>query len=217
MREILHLTPAAARRQPWKNGRGQTEELAIWPAGASFERGDFDWRIALAAIDLAGPFSAFPGFERVLVVMRGAGLRLDHGAAAPIATVPRLQPHRFSGEWPTTATLIDGPVSDFNVLVRRGAAHGSIRVLRADARPLQEPPHAGHTFIHVVTGTLAARVGRDAPVAVAPRESLWIRGADREELQLATPGEAVELIIVRLEDGLRRDRGDPPPGASDSH
>src|SRR5258708_2763617 len=60
--QIRQLTPADARRVPWKNGRGVTDELALWPPGASFERGDFDWRIACAGVDAAGPFSAFPGF-----------------------------------------------------------------------------------------------------------------------------------------------------------
>ncbi|MBM3986021.1 MAG: hypothetical protein FJ296_10095, partial [Planctomycetes bacterium] len=74
------LRAADARRVPWRNGRGVTEELALAPPGASFERGDFDWRVARATVAQAGPFSAFPGFERVLVVVQGAGLRLEHGA-----------------------------------------------------------------------------------------------------------------------------------------
>ena len=49
-REILHQTSADSRRVPWRNGRGTTEELAIWPAGATLERGDFDWRISKARV-----------------------------------------------------------------------------------------------------------------------------------------------------------------------
>jgi environmental stress-induced protein Ves len=93
--ELRHLTAADVRRVPWKNGRGVTEELALWPPGASFERGDFDWRVARAGVDAAGPFSEFPGFDRLLVVTEGEGLLLRHGVAAAVR-VARLAPHRPS-------------------------------------------------------------------------------------------------------------------------
>ena len=35
MDPFVHLTPADARRVPWRNGRGVTEEVAIGPAGAT--------------------------------------------------------------------------------------------------------------------------------------------------------------------------------------
>ncbi len=74
MREIVRQTPADSRRVPWRNGRGVTEEIAIWPGGASFENGDFDGRISKAGVTEPGPFSEFLGFDRVLVVTSGAGL-----------------------------------------------------------------------------------------------------------------------------------------------
>src|SRR5262245_5272313 len=116
--EVVHLTPADARSVPWKNGRGATRELALWPAGASFERAEFDWRISTAPVDEPGPFSAFPGLARILVVTEGAGFVLVHGGDAPRARVRRLEPYRFDGAWPTTAELPHGPVTDFNVLFR---------------------------------------------------------------------------------------------------
>src|SRR5688500_12512282 len=101
MREVLQLRARDAKRVPWKNGRGMTTELALWPPGASLERGDFDWRISKASFDTAGPFSTFAGCERILIVTRGAGVLLDHGDQAARARVRRLEPYRFSGEWPT--------------------------------------------------------------------------------------------------------------------
>lgn len=99
MPEFLHLRPGDARRVPWKNGRGVTEELAVWPPEASFERGDFDARISLSSVQEPGPFSPFPGFDRVLLVTKGGGLRLSHGADAPPADVPPCArtPSRASG------------------------------------------------------------------------------------------------------------------------
>ena len=96
MRAVLHLDPDDARRVPWKNGRGVTEELALWPPHARFERGDFEWRISKARIEDAGPFSNFEHHDRILVVTAGDGLVLDHGrraaralAAARALSLPR--------------------------------------------------------------------------------------------------------------------------------
>jgi len=193
--DVRHLTPADARRVPWKNGRGVTAELALWPPGASFERGDFDWRIACAGVDAAGPFSLFPGFDRVLVVTSGEGLVLRHGAG-PRRRVPRLQPHRFSGDDATTAELLAGPVTDLNVLTRRPRVAAAVSVLRGAAR---EPLGATHVFLHVVQGAVDARVAGGEPVALTEDESLWIRGGQlSESLELARG--ACTALLVQIEE-----------------
>lgn len=138
MREVVHLRERDSRRVAWKNGRGVTDELALWPADASFERGDFDWRVARAAIDAAGPFSSFPGFERVLVATAGDGLVLEHGNAAARARVRRLEPYRFSGDWETAAALTSGRVEDLNVLARRGRCAVEVEALRLGRRRVRE-------------------------------------------------------------------------------
>jgi len=221
-RMIRHLTAADARRVAWKNGRGVTEELALWPAGAALQRGDFDWRISCAAVDEAGPFSGFPGFDRVLVVTSGAGLRLQHGTRTPIVRVRPLVPHRFSGDWPTTATLLGGPVNDFNVLTRRGIVQAELTVLRPGPRSLhvRELPDSGHTYMHVLCGAVVVRLTGTVPEAwagdagqrtLAARESLWIGpaqcvGAVPPPLQLEVGGSKDEgvVLLVRL--------GAPLPG-----
>ncbi len=209
---IRHLKPADARRVPWKNGRGFTEELALWPPGAGFERGDFDWRIARAVVDEAGPFSAFPGFDRVLVVAAGAGLRLEHGGRAPRARVTQLQPYRFSGDWPTSAALLDGPVEDVNVLTRRGSADADVTLLRPGPRSLhvRELAGSGHFFVHVLAGAIEARVTVMAPTSrerrtgahrLAARESLWIGGIAEAQsgiapLQLELGGSSEGVVLL---------------------
>lgn len=47
------------KRMPWKNGGGETVEIAIFPADASVET--FEWRISMATVANDGPFSIFPG------------------------------------------------------------------------------------------------------------------------------------------------------------
>ncbi|HSX70590.1 MAG TPA: HutD family protein [Pseudomonas sp.] len=103
---------------PWKNGGGSTRQLAIHPPGADLE--GFDWRISCAQVARGGPFSAFPGVDRSLALLRGDGLRLALGD-----DVHELRPCAdivdFAGEAAAGAELPGGPVEDLNVMSRRGA------------------------------------------------------------------------------------------------
>ncbi|MCG3056381.1 HutD family protein, partial [Escherichia coli] len=60
---------------PWKNGGGATREIAVWPPGAAME--SFAWRISVADIADDGPFSAFPGVDRQIALLEGAGVHLQ--------------------------------------------------------------------------------------------------------------------------------------------
>ena len=75
-RAVLHLTTRDAREVPWKNGRGVTRELAVWPEDASFERGDFEWRISASGVDAAGSFSTPDGYGYSLWVVYGVWLAI---------------------------------------------------------------------------------------------------------------------------------------------
>jgi environmental stress-induced protein Ves len=200
MPELVSLKAVDARRVPWRNGGGVTEELAVFPAGASFETGDFDARVSKSTIDRAGPFSAFPGFDRVLVVLAGDGLVLDHGDAAPRASLRRLEPHVFSGDWPTTAELPNGPVADFNVIVRRGVRRADVRTCAPGRRPLSATLEAGDALVHVLVGPMIVRCGGDGRmIVVAPNDSLCVRGARAgDKLQLVGPADDCLALLVRM-------------------
>lgn len=106
-----------ARQLPWKNGQGVTLELAISPAGADLS--NFQWRISSARVASDGPFSHFPGIERSLALLSGAGLRL-HLPEQPHLDLDRNNPVlSFAGELDVQAELLDGPVQDFNLMSRR--------------------------------------------------------------------------------------------------
>jgi environmental stress-induced protein Ves len=200
MREVLQLALADARSVPWKNGRGTTLELAVWPASASFERGDYDWRLSAATVEVDGPFSAFPGCERILTVTRGAGLLLEHGGEAPRARLRRFEPYRFSGDWPTSAALVAGPVADFNVILRRARARAEVAALVLGTRRAREVLRTPQAFAHVLAGELVARVtGQEQPFELRGGDSLWLRGlAGGEEVELAGGTRETEVLLVAL-------------------
>ncbi len=200
MRSVEHLRADDVRAQPWKNGGGVTRELAVWPAGARLERGDFEWRISAALIRQAGPFSAFPGLERILVLTHGAGLILEHGDAAARARLRPFEPYRFAGAWPTTCAPTAGAAEDFGVMFRSDRWRVDVEALALGRRRAREGIGAGHAFAHVLGGAVTARVaGEEEPFVLDPGESLWVRDLVREEeLEFAGDTAASVVLLVRL-------------------
>lgn len=208
MSGFLLIRAEDARRVPWKNGRGVTEEIAVGPDGATFEAGDFAWRVSRASVAEPGPFSAFPGIDRVLVVTDGAGLRLVHDGSAPVTLAP-FAPHRFSGDDATDAELVGGPVRDFNVLTRRGRARADVEVIRGGGASLATDG-ADEILIHSAHG---APRGSAAPAraqlrfaaaawSLAPGDTLRVTAAGSdaggELLAAPPPGGAGALLVVRI-------------------
>lgn len=203
---VLLLRAANYRRQPWKNGRGLTEEIAIHPSHANFSRGDFDWRVSRARIDESGRFSPFPGFARVLVVTAGMGLTLEHGASAPRARLRPFEPHGFDGDWDTRGELVDGPVADFNVLTRRERFESEVGALRLGARRWRESFERGSVLLHVVDGPAIARFsGEDEPFVLAPGDSLFADRLGRgDELDVQSEDAHTALVWVHLREAAPR-------------
>ena len=109
---------------PWKNGGGETTEIAISPEGADLEA--FDWRVGLARVARAGPFSSFPEVDRTLAILDGAGIHLTIAGRAPVKLTAASAPLTFPADLPTTASLVDGPVLDLDVMTRRGVAEHAL-------------------------------------------------------------------------------------------
>lgn len=117
---MIHLLRAADyKSMPWKNGGGATTEIAVSPEGAGLDA--FDWRVSMARVESDGPFSNFPGVDRVLTMLDGKGIILSVDGRIPIGLLNTSDPLHFPGDVPTSCRLIDGPVTDLNVMVRRGS------------------------------------------------------------------------------------------------
>ena len=172
--------------QRWKNGAGLTREIALGPAGAGLD--DFGWRLSVAELERDAPFSAFPGIDRCIVVIDGAGMALHDSAGAPVRTLAPLEPWAFEGEHALHARLALGPCRDFNVMTRRGAWRAELRVLREPA-PLAR---GDVTALLVVQGRW--RLGGERCEAL---QGLLLDGAG--EAVQAVPLEAnAALLHVRL-------------------
>lgn len=122
------LDPAMIRAMPWKNGGGSTLELAIAPKGASLD--DFAWRISSAQVALDGAFSSFPGIDRSLAVLAGNGVYLQRGDGQRETLLSGGAIAVFGGEEAISAQLLDGPITDLNLMTRRGAWSHELRLVR---------------------------------------------------------------------------------------
>ncbi len=126
IRPVVSLDALAST--PWKNGGGSTRTLAVYPPGASLK--DFVWRVSLAEVAGSGPFSSFPGIDRMIALWSGNGMLLESPERPAHRLDRQLEPHEFAGEIRVQATLLAGLTTDFNLMVRRDAATATL--LRCD-------------------------------------------------------------------------------------
>lgn len=117
------------RRMRWKNGQGETAEIAISPSVATVD--NFDWRISMARIEASGPFSRFPGVDRTLTVVTGSGLELAVAGRQPVTLFAGSAPYPFHGDSAAYATLHAGAVTDLNVMTQRTGYSHRVRRLTA--------------------------------------------------------------------------------------
>lgn len=101
----------------WKNGGGSTRELAVSPHDAGAD--DFEWRLSIAQVSVAGPFSAFDGIDRVLAVAAGR-LHL-HGPAIDVVLDISSAPFAFDGGLPLVGDPLQTTAFAINAMARRGA------------------------------------------------------------------------------------------------
>ncbi|HEX2531787.1 MAG TPA: HutD family protein [Burkholderiaceae bacterium] len=116
---------------PWRNGTGVTRELACAPRGAGLD--DFVWRASIADVTASGPFSVFPGVDRLIVLLDGDGMRLEFADGRMHDLTQALVPYRFRGEDRVHARLAGSPSRDLNLMLRREVVSGDLRIWRDDA------------------------------------------------------------------------------------
>jgi environmental stress-induced protein Ves len=177
---------------PWKNGGGVTTEIAAHPAGAGLDA--IDWRLSLAEVAVDGPFSRFPGIDRTLVLLDGAGMRLESDGHAVELRAP-YEPYDFSGDVEVDCRLLAGPVRDFNLMLRRGCVRGGLTVLRDGGARIHA---SAERFCFVAAGAVECRLPGGTPVAVAAGHALWIggRGPDARSALAVDPLTAGAVTLV---------------------
>jgi environmental stress-induced protein Ves len=117
----------AYRAMRWRNGRGSTLEIAREPAVGE----EFAWRLSLADIERDGEFSAYPGYRRALVLVRGKRLVLRFRGHGSCSLDAARRGTRFEGEWKTRCRVPDGRCTDLSLIVRAGSGARPSAIVRA--------------------------------------------------------------------------------------
>jgi environmental stress-induced protein Ves len=178
------------REMPWKNGGGTTTEIFVSPAGAGID--DFDWRISMARVDSGGPFSLFAGIDRTLSILEGDGIILNVGGRIPIGLTTRSEPLPFPADEETHAVLIGGPVTDLNVMTRRGLATHTVQRIMV-AEPIEIASGVGTTLHFCAQGQL--RVSGESPVVLDPRDTLLV-GEQGGTILLEPEPQAIAFLVT---------------------
>jgi hypothetical protein len=191
MTKPLILRAADRLATLWKNGLGVTREIAVHPPSAGL--GDFDWRLSMATVDAGGPFSTFPGIDRKLAVLQGRlSLRVD--SQAPIGLGPESPLLAFAGDVPVEAEVLDGPVTDLNLMTRRGRVQGAMERLVID-RPTTVEASAP-TIILVRTS--GVRLSSDADRwSLGTNDAALFDPAFTQAIQIE-PSAPSTLFVIRL-------------------
>ncbi len=184
----VQLLPADGHRAvAWKNGGGRTFEVAAFPPDADVA--GFDWRISIAEIDSPGPFSSFPGIDRVLVPLGAGGVTLVVDGVAHL--LPVFVPFAFDGESDVTSVLTGGPCADLNVMTRRGAVTATVEVV--ELTDDVEVAGGDGTVVLVVLDGAGVVGGHDVGV----RDAV-VAGRGAEVECASRSATALTLAVVRL-------------------
>jgi environmental stress-induced protein Ves len=142
------LRAADHERMPWRNGGGVTAQVACFPD--SDGSAPFDWRVSFASVETSGPFSTFPGVDRVIVLVDGPSMTLTVDGVPHV--LQRHQPFAFDGGSRSECT-VQAPTLDLNVMTRRGTVEAEVAVTELDQIPFPTRA-ADDLLVAVLSGEL---------------------------------------------------------------
>ena len=192
---VRHLPSTGYLEQRWRNGGGSTREIARHPDGADH----WLWRLSIARVESDGPFSSFPGIDRHLLLLSGNGLRLRFDDGTLQVLMPPHGALRFAGDVAVHGELIDGPVTDFNLMWRRDAVDAQLW-----HRPLVGPmvvfvDPGERWVVYLIAGQARFVDGSGAPALEAGDTALL--GASQGRARAVLDGGG-EVLLVKISPAL---------------
>lgn len=182
---LTRLTPEDYGAARWSGGT--TTELLIRPRGALYAQRDFLFRVSSATVELdESTFTALPGYDRLIAALEGT-ITLTHDGGEPLV-LASYEVHGFDGG---SRTVSRGRCRDFNLMLRKGKATGSLRVLTV-SEAVALSPAASTALLYCAKGCCTA-----AGIRLAAGESLLIEDADTDALTIeGTPQARLMLAEV---------------------
>jgi len=157
----------------WKNGAGTSLEVATGGVpGAAF-----DWRVSFAHVEQPGRFSDYSGYQRVTVLVAGAGFSLRSPGSADLHFGQLGQWHAYAGSIPYSCELHAGPCWDLNLIARQASgASMTVVVVAAGGLSLEGAPASRYLLplvepVVVHSGDASACLEPWDAAVIAPGES----------------------------------------------
>lgn len=188
-----HFPASLYETMPWKNGGGSTSEIFRYPKNQDA----WQWRISVAEVASDGAFSLFPGCQRSLTLLSGAGMQL-HFEDRTVALMPPHASLYFSGEQKISAELVDGATTDFNV-IWQSKTHQVTVERRAMLGTLWFIPEENVSwFLYFISGHGTIKSEPNSP-EIQTGDSIWLcPNKSEQRLVLEAFGEALWVKITAL-------------------
>lgn len=165
----------------WKNGRGTTEQIDIYPPTATLQQNDFLWRMSSAFVKATDTFSQFPGCDRVLLVWQGNGLLLN--------TQPLLPDHPlfFRGEEEINCELInESEVIDLGIIYKRDQVKVDVELLSIEKFKTKEMNVEAVHYFFLAKGASAQlndyQMSQGDTIKVEEKESIKLQASNEDLL-----------------------------------
>jgi uncharacterized protein len=179
------------KASPWKNGGGFTHEAFRVP-----ERDDvFRWRVSVAHIDAAGPFSNFAGYARTMVLLRGAGvvLKLSDGSIQTLRSAGDMA--RFDGALGVECELVSGPCVDLNLMVSNSLGGVNARIERVRDTLTAELLKDQSMVVFSLDAPLELETQEDSAF-LEPWDLAVINGTASRSVDIVGPGASAKVFIA---------------------
>ena len=132
---------------PWKNGGGSTRELFVIPHESESDK--FYFRISIAQVNQAGPFSLYPGIDRFLMLLEGKGFILNFEDKSHVKLAAPFDSFEFEGEEKIQCELIDKNCLDFNIMTDRNWGQSSVNLTHLKMNQIKRYQPNNHTFLYL--------------------------------------------------------------------
>ena len=172
---------------PWRNGGGVTREVAVEGPGGQ----DFEWRISIADVNVAGPFSAFPGVDRSITLLDGERMDLLIDGVEEVLGLH--ESLTFDGASQTSCTLPFGPTRDLNVMTRR--LRRSAVVTIADLSQTLPISVAVNEVLLLLSGSAIVTGADERRATLSPLDA--VRPTGPVARQVVGSGQVVVVLIQR--------------------
>jgi uncharacterized protein len=169
---------------PWKNGGGQTAEIAISPKGSDFRENNFKWRISSARIENESHFSQFQGYNRILTVLSGEGVLLNNQELGPFEFI------EFEGEEKIHCVPINGPVEDLSVIFLRDRYRSAIQLLNITESTDLKLDEGIHFFLPLSTQINVEGIEFEPPD--------FLKIEDAKSVQITAPEYPAPLLKISI-------------------